>query len=444
MRGHSAYVKSRITAMRGDLPRAIDFCRTACDNVPTSNLSLLFNTRVTLGYEYFLNGDYDEASRILDDAIRSGIAAGALIYTVAAACMTARLATVRGRLHESHDVYQKMTQLIAQSGGKHRDATALVEVGIADVLREWNDLEAAQAHLRQGVSLLPFWGKADDLGLAYLTGMRIHLGRANLGDARADLDRAVQIVQKDAVFSEVRHAAEIAQVRLWLAEGDVQAANRWTASQQERLGSNERFDFQNELAHIARARVLIAQNKPRQAISLLSKLEQAAQSAGRMGRVLEILILEALSMQQAGDSEHALPALTSCVTLAETEGYVRIFLDEGEPIRSLLAQWLARAEAGSLRDYARHLIAQFGPRADIVPKPQKQSAPTVSLIEPLSQRELEVLHLMALGRTNQEIGRQLIVSPGTVKAHTAAIYRKLDVSNRTEAVARARELGILP
>jgi len=201
---------------------------------------------------------------------------------------------------------------------------------------------------------------------------------------------------------------------------------------------------ENELTRITQARVFIAQNNPNEATGLLSHLEETARSAGRMGRVIEILLLEALAMRETGDSEHALLALTKCLTLAEPGGYVRVFLDEGRPMQMLLAQWLAHAGSGPLRDYALRLLSHFDAEPHGITAAQEQVSPAGNLVEPLSQRELEVLHLIALGRTNQEIARQLIVAPGTVKAHTASIYRKLDVANRTEAVARARQLGILP
>jgi LuxR family maltose regulon positive regulatory protein len=286
------------------------------------------------------------------------------------------------------------------------------------------------------------------------------VAQANRSDAIEAVEKAVQHIQTRGVFSEARHAVETAQVKLWLAQGDLQAASRWAASQEERLSPDDPFGFENELAHITRVRVLIALNQPNKAIGLLSHLEETARSAGRMGRVIEILLLQALAMQEIGDSEHAILALTKCLTLAEPEGYVRVFLDEGQPMQMLLAQWLAQASAGPLRDYATRLLSQFEGEPHMVTAAQEETSPTgdpsvshvvspvepsgQALIEPLSQRELQVLHIMALGRTNKEIARQLVVAPGTVKAHTSSIYRKLDVANRTEAVARARQLGILP
>jgi len=444
MLGHLAYVRSRVTAMRGDIQRAIELCLEAREYVPASNLALQLDTRITLGYEYFLSGDYANARPILDEVIRSGIAAGAVINTVAASCLMARLVAVQGLLNKSYDMYQIAAKSIPEASGQHLGARALIEVGMADVLCEWNDLEAALAHISKGLALLPFWDKADDWILAYVTLARIHLAQANKSDALEAIEKAIQFTKTRGVFSEARHAVEIAQVKLWLAQGDLQAAKRWAASQEERLSSDDRFRFGNELAHITQARVLIAQNRPNKAIGLLSHLEETARSAGRMGRVIEILLLRALAMREIGDSEHAILALAKCLALAEPEGYVRIFLDEAQPMQLLLAQWLAHASASPVRDYARHLLSQFDAEPHVVTAAQEKASPAGDLVEPLSQRELEVLHLMALGRTNQEIAQQLIVAPGTVKAHTASIYRKLDVANRTEAVARARELGILP
>jgi LuxR family maltose regulon positive regulatory protein len=246
-------------------------------------------------------------------------------------------------------------------------------------------------------------------------------------------------------------------VKLWLAQGDLPAATRWVASLAQRFGPNDLFRFENEVTHIAQARVLIALNRLDEAIRLLSRLEEIARSAQRLGRVIEILLLEALALEKKGDSEDAMLALTNCLALAEPEGYVRVFLDEGQPVQMLLTQWLARAgvASGPLWAYASHLISQFSTESHVAIAAQEKISRTgdssarlprtgQALVWPLSPRELEVLHLLALGKSNLEIARQLIVSSGTVKAHTASIYRKLDVANRTEAAARARQLGILP
>lgn len=466
LQGFLAYVKSRVTAMRGDVERAIALCLQACDDVPAGNLALQLDTRITLGYVYFMAGDYDNASHSLQEVIRSGMAAGAVLNTVAASCVLARLYAIQGKLRQSYDTYQAAAQSIPGSSEQHLGARALVNVGMADLLCEWNDLEAALAHVQEGLAQLPFWDKADDWVLAYVTLARIHLARANLGEATEAAEKAAQIVQTRGVFSEAHQVVEMTQVNLWQAHGDWQAASRWAASREERWQSDDRFRFEDEVAHIARARVYLTLNKPTEALALLSQVQVAARSAGRMGRVIEILALEALARQALGASRQALLALTTALALAEPEGYVRALVDGGEPMQRLLARWLAQSQvegpgdagAGRLRAYAGHLLSHFaGPSAAAAPQDKAPRAggppaghvvspvePSAALIEPLSERELEVLRLMALGWTNQEIARQLVVARGTVKAHAASIYRKLDVANRTEAAARARQMGILP
>jgi LuxR family maltose regulon positive regulatory protein len=228
----------------------------------------------------------------------------------------ARLAGVQGLLSKSYDLYQAAAQFVAKASGQHLGAQALIEVGMADVLCERNDLDGALVHLNQGLDLMPWWGKADDFILAYITLARIHLAQADTSDALAAVEKAIGLVQTRGVFSEARRAVEIAQVKLWLAQGDLPAASRWADSQEKHLSSDDPFRFENELARIAQGRVLIAQNKPGKAIGLLSHLEEAARSAGRMGRVIEILLLEALALREIGDSEHAIQAMKECLAFS--------------------------------------------------------------------------------------------------------------------------------
>jgi LuxR family maltose regulon positive regulatory protein len=383
--------------------------------------------------------------------IRSCYAVRTVNNPVAASALLARSQAVRGLLHEAYGLFQKAAGLIDDAGGQYVGVAGLVEVGIADLLCEWNDVEAALVRVTQGLDFLPSWGKADDFCLAYVTLSRIQFAKGNRADAVGAIEKAAQLIQTCGVFSEARSAVEAAQVKWWLVQGDWLAVDRWAATLEKRFGSPDPFRYEDELAHITQARVFIAQNKHDEAIRLLACLEESARSGGRQGRLIEIMILKALTLQTVGSHQQADIALTKSLTLAERSGYVRVFLDEGQPLQLLLAQWLAHAGAGPLRDYAIRLLSKFDAELHVVSAPQARTSPAgdpsasavQALVEPLSPRELEVLQLVALGRTNQEIARQLIVSLGTIKAHTASIYRKLDVANRTEAVARARQLGIL-
>ena len=444
MLGHLAYIRSRVTAMRGDLDRAIELCLVAREHIQADDLAMQLDTRITLGYEYFLKGDFGHADPILHETIRLGSAAGSVLNTLAASCILARAYAVQGLLRRSYDLYEAAAQFIPEASGQHLGAQALVAVGIADVQCEWNDLESALVHASNGLALMPWWGKADDFALAYITLARIHLARANKSGAAEAIEKASQLGRVRGIFSEARKAVEVARVKLWLAQGDLQAADRWASSDRNRAGPNDRFRFENELADMTRARVLTAHRRPKEAISLLSQLEDSARSGGRQGRLIEIMLLKALALQAVGDTAQADVCLRRSLSLAEPEGYVRLFLDEGQPAQMLLAQWLAHSGNDPLREYAARLVSLFNAEAPGVAAAKEEPSQPDGLVERLSQRELEVLHLLAIGSTNQEIAHHLIVAAGTVKAHTASIYRKLDVANRTEAVARARQLGILP
>lgn len=353
--GHHSYVKSRVTAMRGDIHRAITLCLAAREYIPANNLSLQFNTLVTLGYEYFLSGNYVEASRILNEAIQAGITTGALIYTVAASCILARLYANQGLLHKSYDTYQIAAKLIHEASSEHRDARALVDVGLANLLYEWNDLHNALDLQKQGIRQLHLWGKADDLILAYITLARIQLALRNQTEAAGAIGKASQLIQTSGVFSESRSGLEIAQVKFWLAQGDWPSVNRWTATLEKRFGSPDLFQFEDELTHIMQARVWIAQNKRDETIRLLSCLEESARSSGRQGRLIEILILKALVLHASGETGHAYGVLADSLALAVPEGYRRIYLDEGKAMQQLLAQFASTAPASPVRDYALHL-----------------------------------------------------------------------------------------
>lgn len=369
MMGHLSYVKSRVTAMRGDIHRAIELCLAARRLIPVSNLALQLDIGMTLAYEYFLDGNYIDAEPSLREIIRSSATVGSIINSVAAYCVLSRLYAVQGQLKKSYDHYLAAAQLIPEASGQHLGARALVENGIADVCCEWNNLDAALTRVKQGLSLLPWWGKADDFVLAYITLARIYLAQANTNDAIEAVEKAIEFTRKNGVFSEARNAIELVQVKLWLAQGDLQSASRWAESLQNRFSSNISIEFENEVALIAWARVQIAQNKFYEANDLLSSLEEVARSGVRKGRLIEIMLLKALALQAMGDTTQANVAIMESLTLAEPEGYMRIFLDEGGPMLKLLSN-LSQSnllnESSSYREFVNRLVGTFTLKEKII------------------------------------------------------------------------------
>jgi LuxR family maltose regulon positive regulatory protein len=451
MLGYHAYIKSRVTAMQGETRQAIEFCLTAREKIPADNLALQNEVSITLGYEYFLYGDFESANQCLYETIRSGYIARAVNNPVAAYALLARMQVYQGQLHKAYHLLQMAAQLIQEADGQYLGATGLVEVGIAVLLCEWNELDAALERVKKGLDFLHFWGKTDDFCLAYITLWRIQLALGNRMEAEGAMEKAAQLMQTRGLFSEARRAVEAAQLKMWLAQGDWLSVERWATMHAKRLDSQDPFRYEDELFHITQTRVLITKKKLDEANHILSYLEESVLGGGRQGRLIEIMILKALAKQAMGETMKAHTALTNSLALAEPGGYVRIFLDEGQPLRTLIARWLAEASTSPLRNYAIHLFSQFDVELNMFAAAQEKVSTTIdplansvqALVEPLSRRELEVLRIIALGKTNKEIAQQLVIAPGTVKAHTASIYRKLNAANRTEAVARARQLDIL-
>lgn len=443
MVGYLAYVRSRVTAMRGDNEQAIRLCLRARENTPESNQGLLGGIGVMLGYGYFLNGEFSQAVHTLQETIRTGKKFGAINTTIGAYCVLARLVAIQGKLQKAFDLYREAEQFIHQLEGQHLGAMSIVDVGFAEIYYELNDLEAAQTHLQRGMEFLPLWSKADDIALGHVIHAQIQLAQGNPPAAERLIEKGRQVIHSSGVFSEARDAVIAAQVEAWLRQDDQLAVNRWVKSVEDRLAADKANRFENELIRITLVRVYFAQAEFNRAEELLVQLESSAQVFGREGRLIKIMLLRAVMRQKIENPDEALAILESALTLAEPEGYVRTFVEEGQPVQQLVSLWLSRTESSPLAPYARYLLSQFG-NTPAPTQGEQDSAPLQSvLVEPLTQRELEVLGLIALGKTNKEISAVLVVSPGTVKAHTSNIYRKLDVSNRTEAVSRARELEII-
>jgi LuxR family maltose regulon positive regulatory protein len=350
---------------------------------------------------------------------------------------------------------------LASGQGKRRILFAgQPHIYIGSILREWNELEAAMTHLIEGIELCEPTRLLDALTDGYLAMARVHQGQGDLSgaiDAFHNAQQTLKVPNPEPV-SLIR--ADDCQVRLWLAQGMYQAAARWV--EESGLKVDDELSYVRELEHISLARALVALGRAQpggshidDAQNLLARLQEAAETAGWMGKAVEILVLQALALNVQGEKEEALAALERALSLAEPEGYVRTFVDEGAPMAALLSQAASRSIAP---DYVGKLLAAFeietkdrgrnlGPARSagtMEPSPSTLVLrPSSRLVEPLSNRELEVLRLLDTDLTAPEIAGELVVSVNTVKTHIKRIYSKLDAHSRYEAVERAKELGFL-
>jgi LuxR family maltose regulon positive regulatory protein len=306
---------------------------------------------------------------------------------------------------------------------------------MSEVHRERDDLPAATQHLLRSQELGEHIGLPQNRYRWRVAMARIRQAEGDLVGALDLLNEAERLYMGD-FFPNVRPVPAL-KARVWIAQGRLGDALGW--AREQGLSVDDDLSYLHEFEHITLARVLLARYQDEraeasihEATRLLERLLRAAEEGGRTGRVIEILVLRALAHQTLGDIPAALASLQRALTLAEPEGYVRIFVDEGPPIASLLR---AAAKQGTAPSYVRRLLAAVSTTEDSTPVSQ-------GLIEPLSERELEVLRLLGTDLDGPEIARELVVSLNTVRTHTKNIYAKLGVTNRRAAVRRAAELGL--
>jgi LuxR family maltose regulon positive regulatory protein len=430
VRAHIAALRSFLARETGDMAAAIDLSRQALADLPELDPLLRAMAAVNLAIAYYIQGEFELASQLLTETIASGQTAQLTTSTLSAIFVNTQLLHTQGALRGALQLCQEGQELVARRGWQDFPAAGFLYVAFGNLLRERNELSKAAEYLEKGVNLGQAGGHPHILISGYVWLARLRQTQGDLSGSQEAIQAALQVVQDHQVsrFWPLPPAA-CYQARLWIAQGDLPAASRW-AQNSELNPADTPVTFLDEAENLTLARLLIAQGSLEEAEALLLRLHQGTAAAGRNGSLIEILILQALTFAVQKCGEEALSALAQAMSLAEPEGFVRIFLDEGAPMAELLRQAVAQDLHTS---YALHLLDALGEAA---PAPQP-------LIEPLSERELEVLRWVAAGYSNQEIAQELVIAVSTVKKHINNIYGKLEVGSRTQAVARARELELL-
>jgi LuxR family maltose regulon positive regulatory protein len=362
--------------------------------------------------------------------------AGHLSDVLGCAITLADIRIVQGRLGEAMRTYEQALRLAQGQGGPVLRGTADMHVGMSALHRERGDLEAARQHLLWSQEQGEHTGLPQNRYRWQVAMARIREAEGDLPGALDLLDEAERLYVGD--FSPNVRPVPASTAQVWVAQGRLADALGW--ARQQGLSVEDDLSYLREFEHVTLARVLLARHTVTraevsldEAIELLERLLRAAEDGGRTGSVVEILVLQALAHQLRGDVPAALVPLERALELAEPEGYVRRFVDEGSPMAVLLE---SAAEQGIAPSYVRRLLAAFV-------KPEISPTADQGLVEPLSGRELDVLRLLGSDLGGPEIARELIVALNTVRTHTKSIYAKLGVNNRRAAVRRAEELGLL-
>jgi len=401
------------------------------DEIPADELILRDAAEILYGMALERRGETDRAAEVAAKSVQRQ----KLIHgTLAIPTLVPFLATIylfQGRLHAAATLCREYLAPIKEKGLRISTAGNL-EVLLGNTLYEWNCLEEAEKYIRDGLQANEPWGNimTDAFGLLALA--RVLQAKGNYAEAMQIVAKFETRLQEQSRPVEFREAYQTERVRVQLVSGDVQNASDWA----DQIQHSQDFHLHPEYYQLILARIRLIQGRHAEVEEILARIMPRSPAGNRIARHIETKLLLAAAIAGQQRVPEALGLIESCLALAEPEGYIQVFLDVGEPARDLLAAYL-RSDALNHKLYAQKLLNAF-------PYLGGSRSQSVELIESLTERELEVLHLISLGKTNQEIAQHLIIARGTVKAHTASIYRKLDATNRTAAVAHARQLGILP
>jgi len=392
--------------------RALEYLHP--DNLP-------FRSRATwsLGFAYKLQGKRAVAREAYAEAIK--LASGNIYYTIQTLDGLGELKESENQLYQAAEAYRHSMQLLSDQG------TSIASedyIGLARIYYEWNELDAAEQHAQKSLQQARLYDRTIDRYIiceVFLA--RLKLARGDVSEAATMLAETEQSVRQNNFVQRLAEVAS-AQVLTLLRQGNVEAAARLV---------------QTHDIPISQARVHLAQRDPSTALALLSSLRQQMEAKDWKDERLRVMVLQSASLHSYGEKDQAVQVLTEALTMAEPEGFIRLFIDEGAPMKQLL---LEAASRGVMPDYVARLLTAF--EADKRNREDNQLLrPIGHLIEPISQRELKILQLIAQGLSNREISERLFLALDTIKGHNRILFDKLQVQSRTEAVVRAQALGLI-
>ncbi len=419
--GRIAAARANVSQVEGQAETTLAQAHRALEYLPPENPHDRSMAIRSMGFAYYSQGDLTEASKAYTEALTLGEMSDDIINILLATIRLGQIQEEKYQLHLAAETYRRVLQRIEDYSPPNAPVAYL---GLARICYEWNDLEAAEQYGRQSLRLaLQYDQVLDRLILSQLFLARLQWVRND------DISAAHTLSQAEQTARQYNFTIDLPQIAAYQTSFHLHQSNPDTARQ---------LAWQYDLP-VMQARVLMAQNDPSAALAILEPQRQQAEAKGWTARLLRVMAVESVALSAQNEKEKAVELLGDVLALAEPEGSIRLFLDEGPQMADLLS---AAAARGICTGYVNQLLAAFAA------EPQAQQVSTTvpspsSLIDPLSPRELEILALIAQGLSNQEIGKRLFLALDTVKGHNRRIFEKLQVQRRTEAIAHARELGLL-
>jgi LuxR family maltose regulon positive regulatory protein len=434
MQGAIATGRSYRSFMNGDTNRTAIFARQAMENLSNSDLisrSICGIATSLLGEASLMNGELEEARHACMEAKQIGQAGGDIHMVIIVNCALSRIFSEQGLLHQAAEILDETLQIATRPDGKKSVSAGEAYVELSQISYEWNNLENTAEQVRSSLALCRQWGQETFHAKGSIMLARLERVRGNTETAIENMNIAEGLIKEHHFAFKYTVWVKYALVRFWITQGNLEKASHIV--QESGITIHDEIPYLREPEFMALLCLLLARGDYDASLVLSKRLLQKAETGKRMGRVIEILALQALIYQGIKDQEQALIVLKKALVLARPESYVRTFLDEGEPMVRLLH--LARSRQIET-EYVTDLLSAVKEDTGKTPSPQMQN-------EPLTAREVEVLKLIEAGYSNQELAEKLIISITTVKRHISNIYTKLGVKNRTQAVAIGKELKLL-
>jgi LuxR family maltose regulon positive regulatory protein len=431
--------RASYAVVQGAVQEGITYAQSALDNLGGEDGIGRMRASAILGLALLRSGEVDASEKAFTEAIDLAIGLDLSFGAVPLICNLAEIQITQGNLSGALKSCERALEL-GIVDGQQTASSGFARLQKGKILYERNDLPAAESNMREALELLSRGGITESFGNVHALFALVQQALGYPEKAALMAQEAVETARQGRI-ERIIILAQAYQARIWLAQGSIGRAVHW-ADEYAQLDPTE---YLKEFEDLTLARVLLASDQTAEAMALLDSLSGPAETMGRFNTVIQVRLLQGLAAEALGKTRDALDSVRQALISAEPEGYRRVFLDLGLPMAKLLSHLASEEE---IQLYVSELLADFEDEANLLPVNQmpatiKPISQPSFLVEPLSGRELEVLHLLAKGHTNREIAQLLVLSTNTVRSHTYNIYGKLDVHSRTQAVARARELNML-
>jgi len=439
--GHIACLRAFVADVHNDVPHTIEMAKLALECLQPEDADARATcafAKYMLGRAYYLCGDFSEAVATLTENVHESMDANLANAIAPTISMLSIIYRTKGRLRESLDLLTDGRAYIESYDPRRVTIGGLAFVGQAIVLHEWNNLNEAERIIRRSLELCEPWASPSASCRCYMVLARVLQSQGKLPEAAEALRLADLSIRSRSPFPEVICDLNAVRVGFWLATGQLSRASQWAREWQKSIHPETVFSILTEQNEMTLARVLIAEGRLDVALQTLARLAIAAESAGRMGHLIQIRNLQALAFHDKGNQAQALEMLNESLALAKPEGYIRTYVDEGECMREMLLAY-THAASSENKFHAQKVLEVFP-----APGPVGASiARSSNLVEPLTNREIEILQAMAEGCSNRQIAEKLILAEGTVKFYVHAVLVKLGVHSRTQAVFEAKKQKII-